>query len=94
MKLWGIIRKKQKIAAQCTAALPAAIDSWEEDSLYDAMDEICRELDIARPVILSGHLRDLNEFKRAVFRPSDFIEKVGFDLFELELIDDEKKKEK
>lgn len=94
MKLWGILRKKQKIARQHTSVLPASMSEFNEDALYEAMDDICRELDIARPVVIGRHVKDFNEFKRVVFRGSDFIEKVEFDTFELELIDDSEKKNK
>jgi len=43
-------------------------------------------------VVVSRHVKDFNEFKRAVFRGADFIERVDFDSFELELIDDSEKK--
>ncbi|MGI6192340.1 MAG: hypothetical protein ACOYI3_02070 [Christensenellales bacterium] len=91
MKLWGILRKRQKIAAsQVTEATPNAALSPEE-WLHEAIGEICSSMDIARPVILKKHADDFQKFSRVVFLKDDFMEPVAFDRFEIELIDEEKK---
>ena len=94
MRLGGLIKKRNKMAAQHTAFVAHGEGSWTEEELYDAMGDICHQLDIARPVMLDRHVKDFNDFKRVSFRASDFIEKVDFDRFELELIDDQEAKNK
>ena len=54
---------------------------------------VCKELDLPRPVMLSKHERDLRQFSHVVFKPSDFIEPVAFDTFELTLFYEKKKEE-
>ena len=90
MKLWGVVRTNNQIQRQAT------ID-YESITRQDAVDwnelvgPLCLELDLSRPVILSKHLREINEFSRVVFRPDDFIESVDFDKFEIEIYYKKKK---
>ena len=42
-------------------------------------------LDLSRPVILNSHIKDFQRFSRVTFKPSDFIESVDFDKFEIEI---------
>lgn len=90
MKLWGILKKKQRIADSHVTELPGPLlvdEAW----LSEAIGEICSVLDIGRPVVLKKHAEDFKKFSRVVFRKDDFMEKTAFDQFEVELIDDEKK---
>ncbi len=91
MKLWGVLRKKQKIVASRVSEAAKNTNLADEEWLHEAIGEICSALDIARPLILKKHAEDFARFSRVVFRKDDFIEKIGFDQFEIELIDEEKK---
>ena len=67
---------------------PRPADTFGWDAV---LTELCRPLDLARPVLLQKHLRELEQFNRTAFRPSDFMEDVSFDRFEIELIIEKKK---
>lgn len=54
-----------------------------EDFLYYLTD-ICHEMDIPTPVILSSHVRNYNLFNTTKFRKEDFVEHVNFDMLQLE----------
>lgn len=84
-KIWGIIRIKEKIAADAVAELAAA-------DLDAALEELCRALDIPRPVVLKKHRSDFLRFARVRFNPDDFVEPVRFACFEAEVLKDKKKK--
>ncbi len=85
MRLWGIIRKKQKMIGQYTVALASA----DTSAVWEAMDEILHKLDLSRPVILSKHESEWENYGRTAFLPQDFIESVPFDRFEIELLTDD-----
>ena len=89
MKLWGTIRKDNRMIRDTTAEfpgrLPTQVDSWD-----DVIGVLCRELDLSRPVLLKKHVRDILEFSRAVFKPGDFMEDVDFDRFEVEIFIEKK----
>ena len=90
MKLWGIIRKNDRIQRQHTLEYQgltrdAAVD-WNE-----LISPLCQELDLSRPLMLKKHLKEIEDFSRVVFHPSDFIEPVDFDKFEIEIFYPKKK---
>lgn len=84
MKIWGRLKTDNAITHSVTV-------TWQAKTAYDVEDwgepftKLCRELDIARPVILKKHTRDLREFSHTTFYPADFMEQVRFDKFEVEL---------
>jgi len=90
MKLWGIIRKNDKIQHQHTIEYPEltrdTASDWDE-----LISPLCQKLDLSRPLMLKKHLKEIDEFSRVVFLPSDFIESVDFDRFEVEIFYPKKK---
>jgi len=89
MKLWGVLKIRQKIVASHVAEVPDA-PMPDEAWLHEAIGEICSVLDIGRPVVLKKHADDFCKFSRVVFRKEDFMEKTHFDLFEIERIDEKR----
>ena len=90
MKLWGIIRKIDKIQRQHTIEYEHltrdTASDWDE-----LISPLCQELDLSRPLMLKKHFKEIEEFSRVVFLPSDFIEPVDFDRFEIEIFYPKKK---
>lgn len=82
MKVWAILRTKQKIVRdivlEFSGGRPASIDGWQP-----LLGELCQSLHESRPVMLNKHLTHLTRFSRAEFLPSDFMEAVDFDKLEL-----------
>lgn len=93
MRLWGIIRRNQKTTAQAVSDTQHQGD-WNEKDLHGALETLCLELDLSRPVVLFKHAQEMNKFGRTVFKSPDFIEWVDFDSFEVELLDDKRMKDK
>lgn len=84
MKIWGKTRLDNHTLSSRTVTVhvksAAEVEDWSEP-----FAKLCHELDIARPVILSKHTRELAVFGHTVFYPADFMEPVAFDRFEIEL---------
>ena len=82
MKIWGRIYRDNKavLDALSDAEAQKASDVLDWTAI---LDDICKKLDLSRPVILKKHEKELERFSRTVFRPSDFMESVDFDKFEL-----------
>jgi hypothetical protein len=85
-RIWGIIRVKEKIAADAVVELPEA-------DLDAVMDGLCKALDIPRPVVLKKHRSEFLRFFRTRFAADDFVEPVRFDCLEAEILRDRKKKD-
>lgn len=84
MKVWARLRRDNKTIGQYVAEV-AAKSASEVENWSEPFSEICRELNLARPVVLKKHIRDLEEFGHTAFRPGDFMENVDFDRLEIEL---------
>lgn len=83
MKIWVTLHKDNKIIARADA------ESTIEDpanALLECMEHVYKELDIAEPVWVSKHAKDLSLFRRTKFLPSDFIEPVKFDYMIVEYV--------
>ena len=78
-KLWVRKMRGQRIAASdtepCDPANPQA-----------ALVEICRRMDVPRPLWLSKHQKEFDAFRRTVFTQDHFVEHIAFTRLEIELI--------
>ena len=91
MRLWALIRIDHRITADTMIDCPDTLAS-DQDAITAFIGEAAAALDLARPVILSKHFKEIREFGRTIFKPADFMEDVPFDRFEVELIYDKKSK--
>ena len=85
-RLWGRMMKQLRIIRQETIEI-------EGDDVEEAFLEICRRLDVQRPIQLPKHNREFEKFGRTFFSKEHFTESIAFDRLEIELImpDGEKK---
>ena len=91
VKIWGNIIVKNKI-------VDSRMLSYDEEPALDlylyAVHELCNELDLAMPVVLSKHKNDMETFNLVKFLPADFIENVSFQRFDVEIFIDKDKDKK
>ncbi|MBR6108889.1 MAG: hypothetical protein IKQ36_04055 [Clostridia bacterium] len=84
MKIWGKIRRDNRTVKNETVVIHVK-SAYEVEDWGEPFAALCHKLNLSRPVILSKHVRDLEKFSHTVFFPSDFMEPVDFDRFEIEL---------
>ena len=89
MRLWATIRNGHRIQRETMIHADFAKMDQVED-WPGLIGEACHALDLARPVILQKHLRDMASFSRAVFKAEDFMEPVSFQRLEVEAFFDKK----
>ncbi|MEL7610104.1 MAG: hypothetical protein AAGU74_11450 [Bacillota bacterium] len=93
MKLWVILRTDQRIqkdaVLECEGDRFSSKEQWEKNLLSAS-----KLFDLSRPVMLSKHLKELEQFGRTVFKPADFMESVDFDRFEIEIVPEKPKQAK
>ena len=92
MRIWAKTIQHQRIQSEVVRefdlARPSDIPGW-----IPVLHELCQALDLARPVFLEKHVRELNQFSHTVFRRNDFMETVAFDRFEIEIFPEKKEHE-
>lgn len=90
MKIWAAIRTDNKILQDVVidfdGIAKARIADWNP-----VIGELCRALDLARPVLLKKHLNDLEHFSHTAFTAADFMEPIAFDKFTVEIFPDKQK---
>ncbi len=84
MKLWGRTKVNNRTVADHTVVVQAK-SAFEVEDWSEPFARLCHDMNLARPVILKKHIRDLVEFSHTVFFPQDFMEPVDFDKFEVEV---------
>ena len=91
MRIWAKVLQNHRIMRETvrefSSARPSDLEGWSV-----LLHELCQDLDLCRPVILRKHIYDLRQFSRVVFKPSDFIESVDFDEYEVEVLAEKKKR--
>lgn len=89
MKVWAKAlqdhRIKKDVVQEFAPARPSDLDGWTE-----VIASLSQTMEMERPVILSKHIHDLNQFGRTVFRQSDYMDFFPFDSFEIEVFPEQK----
>ena len=88
-RLWAKEFKDNRLLKDITIS-DMAEDKSRTKKVFDAVDEVCYEFDLSRPVWLE---KNINEFKRrdkTRFYKDNFIESVEFDFIEIQVIEDRK----
>ena len=57
--------------------------------VFHALDEICREFDLGKPIWLESNIRDFQKHAKVRFYKDSFIEQIDFDYLELQVIEED-----
>ncbi len=90
LKLWVKVIRDHKISRdtvfETDGPLPVRPDDWAV-----LLASALKPLDIAAPVVMARHARDLLSFRKGVFNASDFMERIDFDRLEIEILPEKKR---
>lgn len=86
LKIWGKIIKNGKLKKSETFTS----DNKElADAMLECLELFGRSFDIEVPMWHTKHTVELGMYRKVIFRKDDFIDKVDFDRFELEILERE-----
>lgn len=57
--------------------------------IYHAIDEICYELDLSKPIWLQSTIEDFKIHDKTRFTSDNFIESIEFDYLEIQVIEED-----
>lgn len=57
--------------------------------VFRALDEICSQLDLGKPIWLDSTIRDFKRHDKARFTQDNFIETIDFDYLEIHVIEED-----
>lgn len=87
-RLWAKAFKNSKVLNDIVIS-DMAEDKNRTRKVFDAIDEVCYEFDLSRPVWLD---KNINEFKRrdkTRFDQDNFIDSLEFDYLEIQVIEED-----
>ena len=85
-RLWGKILHHQRIIQQKTFEIERP-DLHLMDLIYLALDDFTLAFDIERPMWFDKNTKEIIRFKKTSFHKDQFIETIGFDAFEIEILE-------
>lgn len=57
--------------------------------VFKAIDDICYEFDLAKPIWLEANISDFKKHDKTRFSHDNFIESIDFDYLEIEVIEED-----
>ncbi|MCM1160618.1 MAG: hypothetical protein NC412_05270 [Roseburia sp.] len=87
MRIWFKIFKDNRLQKDMV------IEDFQTDTrthkVFRALDEICYEFDLGKPIWLDKTIADFKRHSKARFYKDNFIEKVDFDYLEIHVIEED-----
>ena len=57
--------------------------------VFNALDEICYQFDLGKPMWLDATIHDFKKHSKARFTPDNFVEQIDFDYLEIQVIEED-----
>lgn len=86
-RLWGKILKDNRMIADITIC-NEKIDT-RTHKVFDAIDAICCEFDLGKPIWLDSTIKDFKVYGKTRFTKDNFVEDVDFDYLEIHVIEED-----
>lgn len=87
-RLWGKIWKKNHLIRDMVVSDERG-DINRTRKIYDALDKICVEFDLSRPIWLEMTVNDFLRTDKARFNKDNFIDDIDFDYLEIQVIEED-----
>ncbi|HIQ97642.1 MAG TPA: hypothetical protein IAB26_13925 [Candidatus Limivivens merdigallinarum] len=87
MKIWGKIWKNNHLLKDVT--IERSEDDTRTHKIFHALDDICYEFDLGKPIWLDSNISEFQRLGRTRFRQDSFIEEIPFDFLEIQVIEED-----
>lgn len=64
------------------------IDDTRTHKIFQALDEICYEFDLSKPIWLDSTIEDFRRHAKTRFYQDNFVDSIDFDYLEIEVIEE------
>lgn len=64
-------------------------DDTRTHKVFHALDEICYQFDLGKPIWLDVTVLDFKKHSKARFTPDNFVEQIDFDFLEIQVIEED-----
>lgn len=86
-RMWGKIKKDTRIVRDTVICI-SDYSLSRTAMVFKALDEICYEFDLEKPIWLDSNIHDFQVHDRTRFNQDNFIEHLDFDFLEIQIIED------
>ncbi len=86
-RLWAKIIKDNRLL-QDTVIEDASTDT-RTHKVFRALDEVCYQFDLSKPMWLDATVEDFRRHSKARFYQDNFVEQIAFDYLEIHMIDED-----
>lgn len=87
-RLWGKIWKKNHLIRDMVVCDDrSGVNRTRK--IYDALDKICVEFDLSRPIWLDAAVNDFLRNDKTRFNKDNFIDDINFDYLEIQVIEED-----
>ncbi len=86
-RLWGKIWKDNHLVRD--TVICDSRDDTRTHKIFRALDEICLQFDLGKPIWLDANVRDFQRHSRTRFSQDNFIEQIDFDRLEIQVIEED-----
>lgn len=87
-RIWGKLIKNNRLLKDYTVCIEDYAMT-RTAKVYKALDELCYEFDLAKPVWLKSNQEDFIRHARTRFTQDNFIEHIDFDYLDFQVIEEE-----
>ena len=86
-RMWGKIIKNNHLLKDTVISI-GDYSLYRTQMVFQALDEICYEFDLEKPIWLDATVREFQIHSKARFTRDCFIEAVDFDFLEIQVIEE------
>ena len=87
-RMWGKLWKDNHLIKDMVAC-NANYSMSRTAMVFQALDEICHEFDLGRPIWLDSNITDFKRHSKTKFRQDNWIEEIEFDFLEIQVIEED-----
>ena len=85
--IWGKLIKDNHLLKDTTVCDNS--DRTRTTKVFDALDKMCSEFDLGKPIWLDSNIREFQRHAKTRFRQDSFIEEIEFDYLEFHVIEED-----
>ena len=85
-RLWGKEFKDNRMIKDTTICDDS--DDTRTHKIFNALDEICYEFDLSKPIWLDVNINEFKRHSKARFYQDSFVDSIDFDFLEIQVIEE------
>ena len=85
-RLWGKLWKDNHMLKDTVICNDT--DDTRTHKIFHALDEICYEFDLSKPIWLDSNIKEFQKHDKTRFYSDNFVESIEFDYLEIQIIEE------